>query len=269
MASSGPFPPEIIQRIVYYLTHDWVGPNGPENPPVSGTIRSWGRIGGGARYATIDRTWQEAVEHETFAELRLDIWRLAEAEAVLNGVPRRQKYVRVIRLDVVLPPRPATAPLRIETADERKQNNRALQHAFEAFLSLLSRWTPGPPVKLDLEAFAMTNEGGREAVGLPAGYSTPHSPLELEDPERIMRCRPVNVITELNMGRNRLFGRPFSGAAIVVLLARLPAAKEISMSPISCWDSRGDSKIRNGKSHRVHYSRGFEEACYTPCLEFN
>ncbi len=116
MAGFGPFPPDIIQQIVYYLTHGSIGLNGPtENPTLLGTFISWGRIDGAARYSTVDKAWQDAVERETFAELRLDLNRLAEADDTLNGVPRRKKYVRIIRLNVVLP-----------RSDMQKQNDRAL-----------------------------------------------------------------------------------------------------------------------------------------------
>ncbi len=99
MASLDPFPPEIIQHVVHYLTHYWrylpgIDPN---------VFRSWERIRGAARYATVNTIWQDAVERETFADLSLDLARLAEAETILNGVPRRQKYVRIIRVNVVLP----------------------------------------------------------------------------------------------------------------------------------------------------------------------
>ncbi|KAI1502240.1 hypothetical protein F5X99DRAFT_427381 [Biscogniauxia marginata] len=211
MASPRPFPPEIIQRIVYYLTHGWIGLNGPdENLPLLGIFRSWGRIGGAACYSTVDKAWQDAVERETFAELRLDLDWLAEAEAILNG----------------------------------KQNNRTLQNTFEAFLSTLNHWTPGPPVKLYLDAFALTDKGYGDQSNAPSTRvhgATYHSPLELEDPERLLRRGPVNVVTEADMERNRLIGRHFSAAAVCTLVARLPVAKKVSIN----WrDTSGHSKMR-------------------------
>ncbi|KAI1409696.1 hypothetical protein F5Y13DRAFT_169281 [Hypoxylon sp. FL1857] len=241
IASSGPFPFEIIQGIVYYLTHDWIGPNG-ENPPLFG-FRSWGPIRGAARYATVNKAWQVAVERETFAELHLDHGRLIEADAILNWVPRRHKYVRTIRLNVVLP-RSDSAPPHVESAEERKQRNRALQRTFEAFVSTLSHWTPGPPVKLCLDAFALTNKGDREEElpSVRARRAMFHLPLELEDPERLLRHGPVNVITEVDMERNRLIGKRISAAAVCTLVARLPAAKKVS---INWWDIRGHSEARS------------------------
>lgn len=256
MASPGPFPPEIIQRIVYYLTHGWIGADGPigDNHTPTGTFRNWGRIGGCARYAIVDRTWQYAVEHETFAELQLDLARLAEAEAILNSVPRRQRCVRAIVLHVVLPPRPDTAPRRTETTDERRRNNHALQETFEAFVSALGRWTrPGPPVRLSLEAFAMTRGSGREAW-VP-DTMTHCSPLELEDPERVLRLGPVNAVTELDMKRNDLVGRPFSGAAVGALLATMPAAKEVSIGYLA---TKSHFRMRSGKNIRVHHGTRYK-----------
>ncbi|KAI0010557.1 hypothetical protein F4779DRAFT_639190 [Xylariaceae sp. FL0662B] len=215
-----------------------------ENPPLFGTFRGWGRTAGRARYATVDKAWQHAVERETFTELRLDLRRLAEADTILNGVPRRQKYVRTIRLNVVLPrPDPALPP--IKTTDERKQNDGALQDTFEAFLSTLNHWTPGPPVKLYLDAFAPADKGYREEVKAPSARvhgAMYHSPLELQDPERVLRRGPVNIVTEVDMGRNRLIGRRISGAAVCALVARLPAAKKVS---INWWDARGHPNVRS------------------------
>ncbi|KAI0887775.1 uncharacterized protein GGS22DRAFT_154258 [Annulohypoxylon maeteangense] len=230
MASSGPFPPEIIQGIVYYLSHDWISLSG-ENPPRPGAFKSWMRIRGCSRYATVNKAWQVAIERETFAQLSLNLGRLAEAEAILNGVPRRQKYVRSIRLNVVLPrPDPTLPKPHLETAEERNQKNRAVQDTFEAFLSTLSHWTPGPPVKLRLDAFALNDDGRREKPELPsyrAAHEQYHLPLELEDPERVLHLGPVNVITEVDTETDELESRRFSGAAICTLVARLPTARKV------------------------------------------
>ncbi|KAI6090341.1 hypothetical protein F4821DRAFT_229101 [Hypoxylon rubiginosum] len=228
IASSGPFPLEIIEQIVYYLSHDWINLDGQIEPSPR-IFRNWRRIRGVARYATVNKVWQVAVERETFAELRLDLGRLAEADVILNGVPRRQKYVGAIRLNVVLP------------LKDGKRGNRALQDTFEAFLSTLSHWTPGPPVKLCLDAYDLTKEGYREKPWLRVSRSCP----KLEDPERVLRYGPVNVVTELDMESNRLVGRPMSAVAVCTFLARLPAAKNVSIN----WrDSRGYAHAESRKA---------------------
>ncbi|KAK7756433.1 hypothetical protein SLS62_001659 [Diatrype stigma] len=250
MGSSGPFPPEIIEEIVHYLTHNWVGLGGPsEPPPPLGIFRTWRRIPGSARYASVSKTWQDAVERETFADLRLDLGRLAEADAILNRVPRRQKYVRTIRLNVVLPPRADNAVRRVATAEERKQNNRALQDTFEAFMSTLRYWTPGPPVKLSLDAFAVKDTGSRVEEAITSSARAMYlSPLELEDPERVLCRGPVKVVTEVTMERNMSFGIPISGAAVCALLAGLPAAKKVF---INWWDQGGNPKARSAFAHTL------------------
>ncbi|KAI1452079.1 hypothetical protein F4805DRAFT_54980 [Annulohypoxylon moriforme] len=244
MSSPGPFPPEIIQGIVYYLTHDLVTLSG--EPPRPGFFSSWARIGGGSHYATINRAWQVAVERETFAELHLNLRRLAEAEAILNGVPRRQKYVRVIYLDVILPRPDTSLPYpHLETEDERKQKNRALQDTFEAFLSTLKHWTPGPPIKLHLDAFALDDEGRREETDLEPlrdARQKYHLPLELEDPERLFSLGPVNVVKEISMEKNMLGGRRFSAAAVCTLLTQLQAVKATC---IHWWDAKENPKSRS------------------------
>ncbi|KAI5923735.1 hypothetical protein F4810DRAFT_710162 [Camillea tinctor] len=235
MASSGPFPLEIIERIVYYLTHDWVGPD--RKPPTPGIFKTWNRIAGGARYATVDRAWQHAVERETFAELHLNLRRLTDAEAILIGVPRRRMYVRTIHLDVVLS---CLSPKRshTETAEQRQRNYDTLQDTVEVCLSTLNHWTHRPPVKLCLDAF-MPMKDGYHAESPPSS-ALPHSVkyrwmLELQDLERVLRYGPVNAVNEIDMQRNMQVGRPISGAAVCTLLARLPAARKVDIN--WWWDA--------------------------------
>lgn len=236
--SSGPFPLEIIQRIVYYLTHGWIGLPG-QNPPLFGAFRSWGRICGGAPYATVNKAWQVAVERETFAVLRLDRRRLAEADAILNKVPRRQKYVRTIRLNVL-----CSLGIPGSSFELVGKNNRALQDTFEAFLATLSDWTPGPPVKLCLDAFALTDDGGREVLSQPMHHPMEYAPLELTDPERVLHRGPVYVVTQVDMEGNRLGGRCVSATAVCTLVARLPAAKHVSINWLDA--SHHYAKARSG-----------------------
>ncbi|KAG8157345.1 hypothetical protein KVR01_012729 [Diaporthe batatas] len=246
MPSGGQFPIEIVDAIIHYLTHGWIGPNAPDQnqPSLFGAFRSWGRIGGASRYATVDRTWQELVERETFAELRLDLGRLKEAGAILNRIPRRQRCVRTIHLNIVLP-RHETAAAGGVAAEEKDQNDRLLQDTLVAFVSTLSRWTLRPPVKLTLDAFAPTDRGYRDEGDAPHERlrgPREYSPLELKDSDGVLRCGPVDGITEVDMERNRLIGRRISGAAMCTLLARLPGAKKVS---INWWDGRGDPKVRS------------------------
>ncbi|KAI0408262.1 hypothetical protein F4802DRAFT_459445 [Xylaria palmicola] len=198
MASPGPFPPEIIPEIVFFLTHAFCDLSSVHDPEPRG---EWLRVDSGIQYATVNRVWQDAVERGNFARLHLNRARLAEVDAILNQVPRRQKYVRSIYLDV---PLPQALP-----DDDRKQHSRVAQQMFETFLSTLKHWTPGPPVEFVL----------RCGVGqLP-------KPLELEDPQRILSCPEVNAITSFS-------GYAISGATMCTLLSRLPAVRIVDMG---CW----------------------------------
>lgn len=245
MASFSSFPVEIVQEVVHYLTHDWVGLNEPavrDDPPPQGIFRSWRKVGGASKYASVSKTWQDAVERETFAELHLGLARLAEADAIINAVPRRQKYVRSLWLNVELPSR--------QTADTTEGDNQILQDTFRALLSTLHHWTPGPPVSVQLHAYALTDKArwndapGRSTVPQPSQ----HPLLELLDYDEIMSCVPVNVVTEIGMERNRVFGRRISPASVCALLARLPACRKISLN--SWWDNGDDNAdVRMGKSY--------------------
>ncbi|KAI2615870.1 hypothetical protein GGR54DRAFT_611381 [Hypoxylon sp. NC1633] len=242
--SAGPFPLEIIEQIVYYLTHDWDG-RGGQKPRLSGTMRIWDRISGAAPYATVNKTWQVAVERETFSFLCLDLGRLAEADAILNKVPRRQKYVRTIRLNVSC----ATDHWDFGSYDQFiDHNNRVLQDTFEAFLETLSDWTPGPPLELCLDAFALTENGRRE---IPSDRIPTIGPIELPDPERVLRCGPVHVVTVVGMEPEEP-GRTLSATAMCALVARLPAAKCVYMNSLGV-----------GNHHYLQARNGFAQALKT------
>ncbi|KAI1630534.1 hypothetical protein F4809DRAFT_660981 [Biscogniauxia mediterranea] len=75
--------------------------DGPvENPPLYGTFRSWGRIGGAARYFTADNAWQDAIERETFAEADAGlIYKILDLLCLGNSNNKlRQKLVASKRL---------------------------------------------------------------------------------------------------------------------------------------------------------------------------
>ncbi|KAI1737806.1 hypothetical protein F4680DRAFT_206597 [Xylaria scruposa] len=218
MPWSGPFPPEIVLRVVHYLSYDQIISSSyrdDEFKDLHGCWTRWGRIRGVSRYASIDRTWQDAIERETFAQLHLDLERLVEAHDILNRVLRRRSYIRFIHLNLVLhPAKPG--------ARQRGKDNRVLQHTFEALLSLLADRNPGPPLKLYVDAQNSPQKG--------RGFSLScHSPLELENPERILNLKAVNAITHMAVARNEISGRHISGAAICTLLKTLSATKAVSL----------------------------------------
>ncbi|PNP51073.1 hypothetical protein THARTR1_08301 [Trichoderma harzianum] len=136
--------PEIIHNIIYFLTHDHLGFIKDD---------SWGLIPGCGRYAAIDRIWQDEIECETFASLRLDSDRLLQCNWIVT--PRRRRFVRTIKLDVTLPMSgPVGSP---ETDEERRQNNHRLQVTFEAFLRFMSPWSPADVHQAGIKLYVDTS----------------------------------------------------------------------------------------------------------------
>ncbi|KAK5988204.1 hypothetical protein PT974_12344 [Cladobotryum mycophilum] len=241
--------PEITQRIIYFLIYGLFKPPGLDAFMFPYSER-WGLLPGAGRYAVVNRMWQDVIERKTFANLRLDLGRLSQVTSIIT--PRRRRYVRTIRLDVVLPrPGPLRSP---ETDAERLRNNRVLQATFEAFMQPLSQWNAAEVhhegVKLSFEAFAPGDPLHDE--------ERPHSPrrwlrraawarknaksvLELTDPERIAQYPPVVAIVEV-AGKPTSLGRHISPVAICVLLARLPAAKRAT---VHWWNFWRFSRMRN------------------------
>ncbi|KAL7961210.1 hypothetical protein V8C34DRAFT_274062 [Trichoderma compactum] len=226
--------PELIQRIIYFLIHDWTRYGHPLRRGVG-------------KYAVVSALWQDTIERKTFASLYLDLERLSEVNSVVTS--RRRRYVREILLEIVLPwPGPRQNP---EKDKEKLRNNRALQATFEAFLQSLSQWAADElhqggirlqifaplPVEKRLDSPSWEGERGPMWNRRYAG-----SVLELTDPARIAQYSPVVAISEIQMDRPRFEDRHISVVAICTLLAKLPAAKRVS---VDWWKWRRFSRMRN------------------------
>ncbi|KAL7903934.1 hypothetical protein GGI35DRAFT_464750 [Trichoderma velutinum] len=225
--------PEIIQRIIYFFIHDRTRYGHPLHQDAG-------------EYAAVSPLWQDAIERETFATLYLDLERLSEINSIVTA--RRRGYVRNILLEIVLPwPGPRQNP---EKDKEKLRNNRALQATFEAFLQSLSQWIaeelhPGGvklrifaplPVEKRLDSPSWDGERGPMWNRRYAG-----SVLELTDPARIAQYSPVVAISEIMIDRPTRGDRHISAVAICTLLAKLPAAKRVS---VNWWKWRRFSSMR-------------------------
>lgn len=227
--------PELIQRIIYFLIHDWTYHRHP--------LRQ-----GAGKYAAVSHFWQDTIERRTFETLYLDLERLSEINSIVTS--RRRRYVREILLEVVLPwPGPRQNP---EKDKEKLRNNRALQATFEAFLQSLSQWAAHELhqrgivlqifAPLPVEKRLDSPSWGERGSMWNRRYA--ESVLELTDPARIAQYSPVVAISEIQMDRPRFADRHISVVAICALLAKLPAAKRVS---VDWWKWRRFSRMRNGK----------------------
>ncbi|KAK5637645.1 hypothetical protein RRF57_013360 [Xylaria bambusicola] len=193
MSSLTYIPPEIIQQIAYYLTHDWVNRR---------TRVVWRLVPGAANYAIVNKVWQDAIEREIFSVLDLRLNPLAEADVILNGNPRRQKYVRRISLKVT----PAVFLYYSTLCGE--------------WLSAMANLPPKPEnesCRAPGSAITLHLEGGD-----PDYFSPRCNPNEFEARENIRGLAPMNVITELEI----CWGEwTLSPRAVCLLLAKLLALR--------------------------------------------
>lgn len=232
--------PEIIHNIIYFLTHDYL---------VSIDDDSWGLVPGYGRYAAISRAWQDEIERETFASLRLDLDGLLQASFIVTH--RRRRFIRTIKLDVALPmPGPVESP---ETDAEKLRNNCKLQVTFEAFMQFMSPWFPADVHKAGVKLYVDTSMPDDAFSWRP---NTPQSRkrraklerrrasslVELTNPGRILDYPPVIAITEYK-GNNSDLNVHISAVATCVLLAKLPAVKGAF---IDWWRCNHFSRIRPG-----------------------
>lgn len=234
MSLLGPLPLEIVQHIISYLTHD-----SQHSPDINNDYRlpdlskKRERSQSVARYAAVNSIWQDAIERETFADLTLNLNRFAEFQSIIARIPRRETYIRVIRLDVLLPPRGPIKP-GMSSQIYSDQAGDVLQETFVAFIrafnSRNASWR-GPPITLHVAAWQLPLEN---CFDEHPPYALPS--LELQDPELIWRLGTVDFITAVKTETALApCGRRLSGSVLCTLLAALPAAREVFFKE---WDSR-------------------------------
>lgn len=230
------FAPEIIERIIYFLTHG--------HPPGS-RPGYWERLPDAGQYACVSRFWQHEIERETFASLRLDLPRLLQLNSIVS--PQRRRFVRRLNLHVQLRPGPRDDP---EADDEKLRNNQVLQATLEAFLLSLGQWTTAEVHRGGIELIYYAYLPHEERPSSPGRWSRAaaweqkyrESVLELTDPGRIAQLPPAIVITKLK----RFYTsrqRNTSVLAISTFLAKLPAVKCVELD---WWKLLHFARMRNG-----------------------
>ncbi|KAI1866326.1 uncharacterized protein JN550_007714 [Neoarthrinium moseri] len=119
MTSIGSLPVEIVLQIIRLAIEP-----GPEAVGVC---------------AAVSRQWQQHVERQSFALIRLNADRASEAKEILT--PARQTYVRHINMEALLPEYDDSKLFGCrETDEEQQQNNRAFTRAIIALFDCLNRW---------------------------------------------------------------------------------------------------------------------------------
>ena len=89
-------------------------------------------------YATISRSWQYAIERQTFHKICLKTTELDNFCQFL--VNHRRKLLRRLKLDVILPTYTDEACAKFETEADRQSNNKVFSKAVRDLLFLLGSW---------------------------------------------------------------------------------------------------------------------------------
>lgn len=260
--------PELMREIVYHLIHDWVVSESADRH-MNWTFKEWKLTHDAASYAAVSRSWQDIVEHETFAALRLDTHRLSQLNSIVRS-PRRRGYVRKIQLDAVLPTYTGESLKLIENDNDKLQNNIALQATVEAFFNSMSSWvvdeTWPEGLELSLNAYSRSDEEKSSEAetwrrwpqwGSIWSRRYENSVLELTHKARAQQLPSVQVVTKLSMD-NMTKGRRISGNAVAMILAKLPRARIVS---IDWWDAHRDQRLRDGESTQTKRTKIFQVVC--------
>lgn len=110
------------------------------------------------QYAVVSRSWQARVEAKTFAHIQLTPARVASSLAAHALSPSRvHRFVRSVKIEVLLPSYSEDARTRREDDEEKLANNRAFTDVIRKVFGLLS--SPFPAVEQP-----MVNPGGNDAT---------------------------------------------------------------------------------------------------------
>lgn len=104
--------------------------------------------------ATLSRSWQSAIEPLTFKSLRITSDDLGEFYPAFANYKPRRRYLRDLRLEIVLPPYSDEDCANYETADDRAANDDVFSRFLSAFLQELSQWPGGSNLKLDIGMYS-------------------------------------------------------------------------------------------------------------------
>lgn len=132
-------PEEIIANIISHLSEQHT--DGSDDQDNRGShSRSL------AQYAAVSRSWQARIEAKTFAHIILNPARVASPLAAQALSPSRvYRFVRSIKVNVLLPPYSEDARTRREDGDEKLANDRAFTDVVRKVFALLS--SPFPAVE--------------------------------------------------------------------------------------------------------------------------
>lgn len=89
-------------------------------------------------YATISRSWQHAIEFQTFREITVKSTEIDKFSRIV--VNHRRKLLRRLQLNVILPTYTDKACAKFETEEDKQSNNQVFTKAIKDLLALLWSW---------------------------------------------------------------------------------------------------------------------------------
>ena len=89
-------------------------------------------------HATISRSWQYAIESQTFREITIKSTEIENLSRIV--VNHRRKLLRRLQLNVVLPTYTDKACAKFETEKDKQSNNQVFTKAIKDLLDLLRSW---------------------------------------------------------------------------------------------------------------------------------
>lgn len=232
-----------------------------------------------APYAAVSRAWQQRVEATTFAHIMLTPVRLATPLAAQALTPERvRRFVRSIRIDLVLPPYGEDARGRREDEAERAMNDAVFTDVVRKVFGLLAPAPAGmdagcrPWIRLILSARCLTDTDDLEARNFRRCVDgpTPADIREARYDSSYLDLRPmagnsvqdeVEALPELHCiqkfqvwaGRSemsRSASRYFTPRSICLMASRMPRLEEVDWN--LCDNEKRDVALR--KSLRTDFA---------------
>ena len=250
-------PAEIVANIISHLAGEGNRYDGSENLLFFNKNKS--DCLALAPYAAVSRGWQQCIEAVTFAHITLTTARLASPLAAQALTPDRvRRFVRSIRLDVVLPPYDEQARARREDDADRARNDAVFTDVVRRLFALLVGGRGGghlqqqragvdadyrPKICLSITASCVSDIedmearlcqwrsfGRLDADIYEARYESSYLDLRPAEAEALPQLYCINqfrVFATASRGRLHSTWRPFAPRAVCLIASRMLGLERI------------------------------------------
>ncbi|KAL2859518.1 hypothetical protein BJX68DRAFT_116369 [Aspergillus pseudodeflectus] len=210
-----------------------------------------------ARYATISRSWQHAIERHTFAAIRTFCGDLPTMRQVFNQSPWRKRYLRALFYSIDLPLYSDDRRFCFERRREHQANLVAFRDGVRQLWAELASWEEDLSlgIRLVLAAEAPMNRG-REGDDLPTAvgigdrrWAFPEHSLTLWDDSGEVSFLPgLCRVTTLEIAKS---GRRIYPTAISQMISSLSNLRklEVAIFPVQPKNKDIRAEMRNDLAH--------------------